>query len=210
MGTAPPRPFGVVVPIRAFRLGNTRLAAGLDDRTRHELSRRLAERVVAAAGPAPVLVVTSAPEVVGWAADLGLDVADDPGTLDGAARIGVAGLGTRGCERAVVAHADLPFVRDYSLVTRDLDDRTVALVPCHRGDGTPVLSIPVGVHFTFAYGPGSFRRHTLAAQAAGLAVRVVHDRALAFDVDTLDDVSALAQLDPTLLGSTTPDRRRSR
>ena len=44
-------------------------------------------------------------------------------------------------------------------------------VPCHRDDGTPVLSLPTAVAgFVFAYGPGSFRRHAAAARGlrAGL------------------------------------------
>ena len=78
-------------------------------------------------------------------------------------------------------------------------------MPCHHDDGTPVLSIPTAAAatFAFAYGPGSFRRHVAAARAAGLAVRVVRDPALAFDVDTVDDVATLERMDPTLLGART-------
>ncbi|MFA5884491.1 MAG: 2-phospho-L-lactate guanylyltransferase [Acidimicrobiia bacterium] len=204
MGTAPQRAFGVAVPVRAFRLGNTRLASGLDDTTRTALARRLAERVVTATGDAPVVVVTSAPEVVEWAGDLGIGVVPDPGSLDAAARVGVAELTRLGCRRVVVAHADLAFVTDFTPVTRDAGVPTAVLVPCHHDDGTPVLSLPAGVDFAFAYGPGSFRRHVQVARAAGLAVRVVRDPALAFDVDTVDDVSVLAHHDPTLLGARIP------
>ena len=68
----------------------------------------------------------------------------------------------------------------------------VALVPCHRDDGTPVLSVPTADEFRFAYGPGSFRRHAAEARRLGLAVRVVRDRDLAFDVDLPDDLVDLA------------------
>ena len=64
-------------------------------------------------------------------------------------------------------------------------------MPCHRDDGTPVLSVPVEVDFEFAYGPGSFRRHAAEARQRGLALRVVRDRSLAFDVDLPDDLSML-------------------
>jgi 2-phospho-L-lactate guanylyltransferase (CobY/MobA/RfbA family) len=53
----------------------------------------------------------------------------------------------------------------------------------------------------FAYGPGSFRRHVGAARAAGLAVRVVRDPGLGFDVDTVDDLHALAERDPDALAT---------
>ena len=207
MGTALRRDHGIVVPVRAFRLGNTRLAGSLDDAARTALARNLATRVVAAAGDAPVVVVTSAPEVVDWASEVGADVVDDPGSLDAAARLGVEELARRGCLRAVVAHADLPFVTTFAPVVRDAGTPVAVLVPCHRDDGTPVLSVPTSAatSFAFAYGIGSFRRHVSAARLAGLAVRVVRDTALGFDVDTVDDVATLARLDPTALHAAVPD-----
>ena len=203
MGTAPRRDYGVVVPVRAFRFGNTRLAVGLDDETRTELARRLAARVVAAAGDVPVVVVTGATEVVDWATTVGAAVVDDPGSLDGAARRGVEALIGHGCARAVVAHADLPMATTFAPVVHDAGRPTAVLVPCHHDDGTPVLSIPTAAvsTFAFAYGPGSFRRHVGAARAAHLAVRVVRDPALGFDVDTVDDVELLRRRDPAALGT---------
>ena len=202
MGTAPRRDYGVAVPVRTFRLGNTRLAEGLDPAARADLARALATRVVHAAGDAPVVVVSSAPEVVDWAEAIGAHVVADPGSLDGAAGAGVAALARLGCRRAVVAHADLPFVTSFTSVVHDAGRPTAVVVPCHRDDGTPVLSLPAVLDgpFVFTYGPGSFRRHVAAAHRAGLAVRVVRDPALAFDVDTVDDIAVLAQRDPTLLG----------
>ncbi|HEX7521841.1 MAG TPA: hypothetical protein VF441_07275, partial [Acidimicrobiia bacterium] len=73
---------GVVVPIRAFALGKARLATRVAGADRADLGRRLAATVVAAAGDLPVVVVSSAPEVLDWAAELGLTVLADPGTLD--------------------------------------------------------------------------------------------------------------------------------
>ena len=191
--------FGVVVPIRTFALANTRLSDDLSADARAALARRLADTVVRAAGSAPIVVVTSAPEVEEWAAGRGLGVEPDPGTLDAAAAAGVAVLTARGVRRLVVAHADLPFATSFATVTRDADRPIAVLVPCQRDDGTPVLSLPAGSPMTFAYGPGSFRRHVRAAQAAGLAVRVVRDPALGFDVDTVTDLRALTARDPDAL-----------
>jgi 2-phospho-L-lactate guanylyltransferase len=68
----------------------------------------------------------------------------------------------------------------------------VTAVPCHRDDGTPVLSLPATAGgFVFAYGPGSFRRHAAAARAAGLAFRVRRDRGLGRDVDAPEDLVGL-------------------
>jgi len=80
--------FGVVVPIRTFALANTRLSDALTDDARAALARQLADTVARAAGDAPVIVVTSAPEVEHWARRHTFDLAPDPGSLDGAAAAG--------------------------------------------------------------------------------------------------------------------------
>jgi 2-phospho-L-lactate/phosphoenolpyruvate guanylyltransferase len=186
---------GVVIPVRAFALGKARLAAQLDDTARVELARRLADRVAAAAGELPTVVVSSAPEVRDWARSRGVDVIDDPGSLDEAAAAGRAWVEARGRARAVIAHADLPLARTLSPLARDAGRPIVAAVPCHRDDGTTVLSVPVAARFGFAYGPGSFRRHAAEARHLALGFRVIRDAELAFDVDVPDDLDRLAPLD---------------
>jgi 2-phospho-L-lactate guanylyltransferase len=181
----------VVVPIRAFALGKARLADELGPVERAALGRRLADRVVGAAAPHLTVVVSSDADVRAWAEARGLAVVGDPGTLDGAAAAGCAELRAQRCTRAVVAHADLPRARTFAPVARDASLPIVALVPCHRDDGTPVLSVPLDIDFRFAYGPDSFRRHVAIARELGLGVRVVRDPDLAFDVDTPDDLAAL-------------------
>lgn len=189
---------GVVIPIRAFVVGKARLASTLDDAPRADLARRMADRVVAAAGALPVVVVSSAAEVRTWASAHDLAIVADPGSLDAAATDGVAWCAAQGLDRSIVAHADLPRAAAGSLVRMAADGpRPIAtIVPCHRDDGTPVLSLPTATPFEFAYGPGSFRRHAAAARAAGLAVRVVRDQDLGFDVDVPADLVALGEAIP--------------
>jgi 2-phospho-L-lactate guanylyltransferase len=189
---------GVVIPVRAFALGKARLAAQLDDTARVELARRLADRVAAAAGELPTVVVSSAPDVRDWAHARGLDVIDDPGSLDEAAAAGRAWVEAHGRARAVIAHADLPLARTLSPLARDGGRPVVAAVPCHRDDGTTVLSVPVDARFGFAYGPGSFRRHAAEARQLGLGFRVLRDAELAFDVDVPDDLDRLDPLASSL------------
>jgi len=188
---------GVVIPVRAFALGKARLTAHLDNETRTALARMLADRVGAAAGELPTVVVSSATDVRDWARTRGLDVLDDPGTLDESAAAGRAWVAARGCTRAVVAHADLPFARTLAPLARDGRRPIVAVVPCHRDDGTTVISVPVGVPFEFAYGPGSFRRHAAEARRLGLGFRVVRDGDLAFDVDVPADLDRLDLVVPS-------------
>jgi 2-phospho-L-lactate/phosphoenolpyruvate guanylyltransferase len=184
---------GVVIPIRAFAVGKARLSETLDDARRAELAERMADRVLAAAGALPAVVVSSADDVRAWAGRHRVTVVDDPGGLDAAAIAGVAWCRGHGMVRAVVAHADLPHAPAGSLARFAADDARpiVDLVPCHRDDGTPVLSVPIPSRFRFAYGPGSFRAHVANARRVGLAVRVVRHPDLGFDVDLPADLAAL-------------------
>jgi len=198
---------GVVIPVRAFALGKARLTAQLDDETRSALARALADRVGAASGELPTVVVSSADDVRDWARTRRLDVVADPGTLDEAAAAGRSWVAARGRARAVVAHADLPFARTLAPLARDGSRPIVTVVPCHRDDGTTVISIPVDVPFEFAYGLGSFRRHAAEARRLGLGFRVVRDAELAFDVDVPDDLDRLDHLVSSLDGLVVSRRR---
>jgi 2-phospho-L-lactate guanylyltransferase len=185
---------GVVIPLRSFTRGKSRLAGALDAVAHEAFVRGLADGVADAAAPHPTVVITSAPEVIEWAGERGLPVVADRGSLDRAADDGRAWAAARGCTRVVVVHADLPDIVSLDAVTAEGAEPVAVIVPCHRDDGTPVLSIPVPTvpdhpPFEFSYGPGSFARHCAAARRAGLEVRVVRDHALAFDVDGPDDLA---------------------
>ena len=183
---------GVVVPLRSFAGGKARLADALDDDARRMFTRTMAERVVAAAASRPVVVVSSAPEVIEWARALGLASVDDPGTLDLAAEAGRQWVRDQGLARVVVMHADLPLATALDGIADDAAAPVAVVVPDHHDDGNPVLAIPAAADFVFAYGPGSCARHTAEARRCGLDVRVVRDHALGFDVDDASDLEALA------------------
>jgi 2-phospho-L-lactate guanylyltransferase len=182
---------GIVVPLRSFTMAKARLADVLSEAERETLARSMAERVVRAAAPRPVAVVTSAPEVVAFAGEHGCTVLADPGSLDGAAATGRAWAAELGLTRYAVVHGDLPFARSFDAVLAGAGETDAVIVPDHRDDGTPVISLPTGVLFEFAYGPGSAARHADEARRRGLTVRVVRDAELGFDVDLADDLAAL-------------------
>jgi 2-phospho-L-lactate guanylyltransferase len=186
---------GVVVPIRAFVGGQARLIGAIDDAARADLGLGLAARVLAAAAPFPIVVVSDAPEVRAWADDAGATaVIGDPGGLDASARAGVEWCRDQGLLRAIIAHADLPWARTFTGVAHDGSRPIVVVVPCHRDDGSPVVSVPVDTDFPFAYGDGSFRRHVAMARRLGLGVRVVREPNLAFDVDVPADLTRLGAM----------------
>ena len=182
----------VLVPVKGFAQAKVRLAPALDAAARAALARSMAERVLAAAGPLAVAVACDDDDVRDWAVGLGARVIWTPGLgLNGAVEAGVDALALDGFERVVVAHADLPLATELGWVA-DFDG--VTLVPDRRDDGTNVLSIPSDAAgtFEFAYGPGSFRRHSAEARRLGLSLRVVREPSLAWDVDTPADLDYVA------------------
>lgn len=176
----------VVVPVKAFDAAKRRLAPAVGPADRVLLVRAMAAAVITAAAPLPVVVVCDDPEVRRWARALGAEVRWTPGLgLDGAVEAGVRWAADHGFDRVVVAHADLPLATDLRHVA---GTDGVVLVPDRRADGTNVIALPAASGFRFAYGPGSFHRHRVEAERLGLAVTVLDDGALAWDVDTPDDL----------------------
>ena len=188
------RPAAVLVPIKAFASAKVRLAPALPAAERAQLARTMAAQVLAAAGRLRVAVVCDDEEVAAWAASRGAAVVWCPGRgLNGAVADGAAHLVAAGAGEVIVAHADLPLAEG---LDRLAGFAGVTLVPDRHGAGTNVLCLPAAAvpAFRFAYGPGSFGRHRATAERLGLAVRVVEDRRLAWDVDVPDDLSLPADI----------------
>ena len=180
---------GVVIPVKAFAVAKGRLGDVLTPEERASLARSLAEVVVRAAHPLPVFVVTDDAEVRDWAQSHGAAIVADPrGGLDTAVTAGVEHVASRGLERVIVAHGDLPLATDLAWVA---EFAGITLLPDRHGDGTNVIGLPAASGFRFAYGVGSFRRHLAEARRIGLPLRIVRDPALATDVDTPDDLATL-------------------
>jgi 2-phospho-L-lactate guanylyltransferase len=178
----------VLLPIKSFSEAKHRLSPVLDARERSDLARELASRVVRAARELPVAIVCDDDEVAAWAELVGASVLWRPGVgLNGAVAAGVDAL-REDFDEVIVAHADLPHARDLTVV-RGFDG--ITLVPDRHGDGTNVMCLPSDCGFRFAYGPGSFARHKDEVARLRLAVRVVTDNALAWDIDTPDDLLGL-------------------
>ena len=159
-------PAAVLVPVKGFTGAKARLAAVLGPDERRALARRLAELVLAAAAPLPVLVVCDDPEVETWAAAAGARALRvEPRGLDAAVTEGVAALAAEGVERVIVAHADLPRAAGLADLAGVPGD-PVTLVPDRADDGTNVAVVPASAGFHFAYGPRSFERRARPGGAA--------------------------------------------
>ncbi|KQQ00829.1 MULTISPECIES: 2-phospho-L-lactate guanylyltransferase [unclassified Rathayibacter] len=136
-----------------------------------------------------LVLVTSDAEAAARAiaADPGLVVLADPGTLNGAVSAGVSHSLVERPEAPVIAlTGDLP-----ALVPVDLDEvlraavALPAVVPDRAGTGTTALLLRAGAVITPSFGLDSFARH----RAAGCSVvDVLRTSSLRLDVDTVDDL----------------------
>ena len=179
----------VLVPVKAFSKAKMRLASVLSPEQRAALARKMAEHVIRASNPLPVVVVCDDIEVADWAGRLGARALPEPGLgLNGAVNAAFAQLGSEGYRRVVVAHADLPLASELAWLA---DIEGIALVPDRREEGTNVISLPARCGFNFSYGPGSFLRHQEEAKRTGLSWRVIRDPRLAWDVDFPSDMPAV-------------------
>ena len=181
---------GVVIPVRAFALGKARLAARLDDATRTELARKLADRVGAARVSSRRWSSRARRRCATGHDRAGSTSSTTPARSTTPPPRGEVGRQARGCARAVIAHADLPLARALApLGTRRRPaDRGARAVPPRRRHAGAVGAgrrpVPVRLR-TRARSAATPPRPGASASA----VRVVRDPDLAFDVDVPDDLA---------------------
>jgi 2-phospho-L-lactate guanylyltransferase len=192
-----------LVPVKALADAKGRLAPFLSPIERRLLALAMFEDVVAALQAVPALdrpvVVSPDREVWRRAEALGCRVAGEPpgGGLNAAL------LGAAGGDGLLVVAADLPLASAGGLgqVLSAAERAPVVVVPSRDGSGTNVLAWREVGSFRPGFGPGSAARHLAAPGAVRL-----EERDLALDVDTVDDLRAVApDLDP---GSVTGRRLR--
>lgn len=202
----------VLIPIKAFHAAKQRLSPDLDPSQRSDLARWMAAEVIAAAAPLPVVVVCDDPQVREWAERQGASICWTPGLgLNGALEHAAAQATDGGAHRLLLAHADLPFARDFGQLLGDVDEDEVVICPDRHRDGTNVMSVPTApfrrpahpasdtaqrTRYGFAYGPGSFRSHAVRFATVGLRVTEVTADHLSWDVDRAADLDP-----PSRIGS---------
>ena len=181
-------PTAVLVPVRSFDQGKSRLASAVPADQRRRMLEQMATVVLDAAAPLPSAVVTGDPGVARWAGQAGALVLDEQGhDLNSVVTTAVAELATAGFARVIVAHGDLPLADDLTwLADASLPD--VVVVTDRRDDGTNVLALPSRAGFRFAYGQASSVYHRAEGLRLGLNVATVRDPLLGWDVDVIDDL----------------------
>ncbi|MFM7489937.1 MAG: hypothetical protein ACKO36_06295 [Actinomycetota bacterium] len=215
-----PDRIALVIPVRSFDHGKSRLADHFTPDQRSRLARAMAEVVVAPRNVdddvdgvvdgdfdngvdnrVGTIVVCNDESVARWARSRAATaVSTDAAGLNPSLRATRDSvLRSTDADWIVVAHADLPLATDIVGVIAAViaaqpraGDR-VLIATDRRRDGTNVLALTRAAFakWEFMYGPGSLEAHRAQAERLGLQVIEIDDASLAIDIDTHDDLHAV-------------------
>ena len=193
-----------VVPIKTLTAAKQRLAGALGAGARQSLAQAMFSDVLAALRRSrrvdEIAVVTS--DVVATAVAHGERTTVLPDDAqDGqsaAALIAIRFAGAADYGRVVLVPGATPLLEaaglDELLTRCETGGLGAGIVPDRHGTGTNCLVLAPPDAMGPSFGPGSLDRHVGLAAEAGLASRVEHAPSLAHDVDTPDDLAALAEI----------------
>ncbi len=113
-----------------------------------------------------------------------------------AAGLGIGAALDAGFDRALLVPGDCPALDpdelEASAHAAGRRRPRVLIVPDRHGTGTNALLLTPPDALAPSFGPGSCARHAAHARAAGIHAEVVEVPSLALDIDTPEDLAALA------------------
>lgn len=183
----------VVIPLRSFDAGKSRLSQVLDVSARQALIEAMLTDVlhaVRSSGATDVVIAACGDHAVSLARTLGLPVISDerPGGGLNAALTRVLATVSYTDQSVMIVAADLPRITADDLAAVTARPASVVIAPTHD-DGTAVLLQRPPSQITLAYGAKSASAHAINATAAGRTVASVRRDGLLYDLDTPADLA---------------------
>jgi 2-phospho-L-lactate guanylyltransferase len=198
-----------ILPVKRFAIAKRRLRAGVPGPVHDGLPEAMVTDVLDALGECPgierTIVVTADTQAAALAAERGAEPIDDPAE-DGqsvAVTLGVRHAVEQGFQRVLFLPGDCPAldpidVADLLAVSDSQrasgHERSAVIVPDRHGTGTNALVLAPPDALAPSFGPDSFARHGRLARESGVACLVSKPPSLLLDIDTDDDLRALASL----------------
>lgn len=190
-----------VLPVKDFSRAKQRLQGGLDPQSRQELAEAMLRDVLEALGASAVeeVVVVSAGERARELAHAcgATAIEDAEQGHNVAAALGVRAARALGAQRVLLVPGDCPALDPAELdqlLARPIAPPSALIVPDRHGTGTNALLLTPPQALAPSFGPDSCQRHLEHARAAQLHAEVVEVPSLALDVDTPEDLEALASV----------------
>lgn len=193
----------LLIPVKAFALGKSRLASTLNSSARLALNAVFLRRSLTGAAAFPglsrTLVVTDCEDVRTAASRAGAFaiVQRAAAGLDAAVGEGLLELQRLGARRAIVLMGDVPMVRgsDLAALTETMRDREVLVCPNRDGEGTNAVAMLAAAPIPLAFGGASLARLRIHIKRAGYTARQVDNSRIALDVDTPEDLLRWLRVD---------------
>jgi 2-phospho-L-lactate guanylyltransferase len=193
-----------ILPIKSFDAAKQRLSPALGGGARQALAQAMFSDVLGSLRKVErletITVVSADPTVDAAARGKGVNVVIDDaesGQSD-ATMLGIRHALAAGYDRVLLVPGDTPLLSpaelDSLLARGEADGMQVVIVPDRHGSGTNALMISPPDAFRPSFGPDSLNRHLTLAQEAGLKHSVEEVPSLSHDVDTADDLGALADV----------------
>ncbi|MCB0065357.1 MAG: 2-phospho-L-lactate guanylyltransferase [Caldilineaceae bacterium] len=188
----------LIVPIKPFGEGKSRLAGALPQSARAQLSQQLFHHVVRQAVATSVLtgiiVVSRDPTVLrGFNAPKLHHLYETGYGLNQALTAGRAAALQQNADAILILPADLPYLTtaDIEALYQQAQRKAGVVIVPSTDNGTNALLLRPPTAIDFAYGRDSFSLHCQAAQQAGVPLTVHVAPHLTFDVDNPMDLRHL-------------------
>lgn len=192
-----------IIPVKPLNRAKSRLSGVLSPEQRHKLAESMFRHVLQVIRTVPqitgTLVISRDTKALAIARDYGAYTVQESGApelnaaLMRATQV-VAGWRTNA---VLVLPADLPLIASQDItgiLQMGQYGPVVVLATDQNGDGTNAMLIrPPGL-ITYAYGVGSFQRHSSLAKEAGAELRVYHSERLMLDIDLPEDLKTYQSL----------------
>jgi 2-phospho-L-lactate/phosphoenolpyruvate guanylyltransferase len=193
----------VIIPVKPFQLGKSRLSGVMDAQGRASLSRHLFDHVfdtaIAALGAGRVAVVTPDTALSAAIEARGAHGVISAGDLNAALGDACRFATSHGAQAVLVLPSDLPYLSkdDIAALVSALPPAPgVVIAPDTAEQATNALALSPPDPDFFRFGPASFAAHAEYARAKGATIEIVRQPGLAFDLDTPDDYRAFVARTP--------------
>jgi 2-phospho-L-lactate guanylyltransferase len=190
-----------ILPVKSFGRAKQRLQGELDPQLREQLAETMLLDVLEALGASTVdeiVVVSGGARAREIAHSYGAAAVEDRDEgHNAAAMLGIRAALALGAQRALLVPGDCPAldpVEVDELLARPVRSPSVMIVPDRHGTGTNALLLTPPSALGPSFGPDSCQRHLAHAGDAGIDAEVVRVPSLALDIDTPEDLGALATI----------------
>ncbi len=193
----------VIIPVKPLRLAKSRLAEVLSSEERQLFAENMLRHVLEVVKSVPqitgTLVISRDNHVLSIAREYGAKTIQESGSpeLNTALMRATSVINSWRSDGVLILPADLPFIaaEDITVMLNLAGEGTSVVIATDRNkDGTNALLVrPPGL-IEYAYGEGSYQRHTVLARDAGAEVHIYESERLLQDIDLPEDIENYSRM----------------